>query len=164
MYVSELDGYPRSESICVCAPDAWSFASAENVQYSNVVVWRREKIVRRPPRARYKMYRIGFDLMLRGYIYRSECFCTQNAYVGVCAQVESVHRSSGPPKYSTKGKFLINYNFFREASLSTTMTPVRPYNCMSLPRLGDFCSHLVLRKCLVIDYVSDFTGRVCWLI
>ena len=112
MYVSELDGYPRSESICVCVPDAWSFASAENVQYSNSVVWRREKLVRRPPRARYKMYLIGFDLMLRVYIDRSECFCTQDAYVGVCAQVESVHRSSGPPKHSTKGKFLINCSFF----------------------------------------------------
>ena len=36
----------------------------------------------------------------------------QDASVGVCAQVKSVHCSYGPPKYSTKGKFRSQLHFF----------------------------------------------------
>ena len=89
----------------------------KTVQYSNSVVWRRDKLARRPPRERYKMCMIGFDVMLRIHSYRSDCFSTQDASVGVCAQVKSVHRSSWPPKYSTKGQFrsLLQLFFARPA-------------------------------------------------
>ena len=35
----------------------------------------------------------------------------QDASVGVCAQVKSVHGSYGPPKHNTKGKFRSQLQF-----------------------------------------------------
>ena len=105
-YVSELDEYPRSERICVCVSDVWSFASVENCsvfKFGSVTAREVSKAT-----SAWKIQHVydRFDVMLCIHSYRSDCFCTQDASVGVCAQVKSVYRSYGPPKYSTKDKFL----------------------------------------------------------
>ena len=136
----------------------------KTVQYSNSVVWRREKLAVRPPRERYNMYMVGL-IWCYAFTAIEATASVQDASVGVCAlRLNRFIVRMGLRSIAQKASFEVDCIFFPEDSLSPTMTPVRPDNCMSLLRLDDICLHLFLLNYLVIDYVSDFTDRVCWLI